>query len=242
MTVPARAARVGISCDFEPYTDSRGTQDARHQLNQGYVAAVRRAGGLPYILPLLADGPAQAEALVAPLDALVLSGGAFDIPPAMYGQATHPLCGTLRPERSAFELALLRAALARDLPVLGICAGMQLLAVHAGGTLHQDLSLRAGTAAHEQPFSRSQPSHPVRLAEGSLLAELFGSTTAVNSTHHQVVDALGRAEALAWAPDGAIEALRLPEHRFAFGVQWHPESMADPQQQRLYEALLRAVP
>lgn len=243
MTQPARAPRIGVTCDFETRIDSRGMSSERFWLHAGYVRALGRAGAQAYLLPY---GPgitdAAARAQLAPLHGLVVSGGHFDIPPERFGQSPHPLCGPLARPRTDYEAALLLAAWGAGMPTLGICGGMQLMAVLAGGSLYQDLRLRPGTAVHEQPHDRAQPGHGLRVSEGSRLAGALGATTtAVNSTHHQLVDDPGSLEPVAWAPDGVIEAVEGGPGPFVLGVQWHPEAMADPQQQGIYGALVAAA-
>lgn len=234
---------VGITCDFETRIDHRGTNAGRYWLSDTYVRAVAQAGGLAILLPHVAEiEPHDARALLAPLHALVVSGGAFDLDPSDYGQAKHPWCGPLAPERTRYERALLRHARARGMPVLGVCAGMQLMVVEAGGTLHQDLRLRPGTAVHEQPIDKAKPFHPVTASEGSLLARLMGTLTFdVNSTHHQVVDAPGSLTEVAIAPDGVVEAVEDPTRPFDLGVQWHPEALAQGAGLPLYRGLIAAA-
>ena len=134
--------RIGISLDFDP-------AQGRYGLKQTYVDAVLGAGGLPILLPIV--GPEGAEGYLALLDGLVLSGGDFDVPPSLYGEATRPQCGTLVPERTDCELRFLRYALETGMPILGVCGGMQLLDVALGGSLHQDLPTDLGLRGHQQP-------------------------------------------------------------------------------------------
>jgi putative glutamine amidotransferase len=203
---------------------------------------VAAAGGLP--LPLTHE-LGLAEPLLDLCDGLVVTGGAFDVPPELYGEARRPACGPTRPERTAFELALLRLALTRDLPLLGVCGGMQLLAVARGGTLYQDLATDLGLTGHEQPAPKDLPSHAVRIEAGSRLAGLVGvSSLMVNSTHHQGVRDPGAGVAVsARAEDGLIEAIELTDRRFALGVQWHPESAIrhEPRHAAVYAGLVTAA-
>jgi putative glutamine amidotransferase len=235
VTAPARP-RIGITLD----ADDEGR---RYQLPRGYVDAVLGAGGLPVLVPYV-EGPALA-AYLALVDGLVVTGGAFDVPPELYGEARRPACGALKPERTRFEKELLEAALAARLPVLGVCGGMQLLDVVRGGTLYQDLRTDAGIAGHEQPAPKDAPSHDVEVAPGTLLAGLVGAgRLAVNSTHHQAVrDAGPGVLVTARAPDGVIEALELPDLPFAVGVQWHPEAVArhEPRHAGIYRGLVEAA-
>lgn len=233
--------RIGVTCDFETITDRRGAPSPRYLLQASYVRAVAHTGALPVLLPHL--DPELAPAVLEGLDGVVFSGGDFDIPPSYYGQEPRPKLGHLLEERSAYERALCAEALARDVPVLGVCGGMQLLNVVCGGTLHQDLSERPGTGVHQQPHDKRQPHHGVEITSASLLARAVGATRLeVNSTHHQLVHALGRrVRATAVAPDGVVEGIEVEGKRFAMGVQWHPEALATPEQLAIYEALVEAA-
>jgi putative glutamine amidotransferase len=184
-----------------------------------YSLAVQRAGGLALILPpddAVAEAPDELLDLV---DGLLLAGGS-DIDPASYGAKPGPETKGSRPERDRFEIALGTGALERDMPVLGICRGMQMLNVIQGGTLDQHLGLE---------LHRHTPGafcdHGVRLEPGSLAARVIGDEqTTVKSAHHQGVDELGEGViATGWADDGIVEAIELPEKSFAVGVLWHPE-------------------
>lgn len=232
--------RIGITCDFETITDRRGAPSPRFIVPAAYVSAVVKAGGDPLLLPHVA--PDRAAAYLELLDGLVVAGGDFDVPPAYYGQDARPVLGKLLEERSAFERAILTLALERDLPVLGVCGGMQLLNVVLGGTLHQDLTERPGTGVHVQPHDKRQPAHPINVTAGSMLAQLTGSTSfGVNSTHHQIVNTVGSVlRASGIAEDGVVEAIESTRHRWAIGVQWHPEVLSAPEHAALYTGLVEA--
>jgi gamma-glutamyl-gamma-aminobutyrate hydrolase PuuD len=201
-----------------------------------YVDSVVAAGGVPVLLPPVAGGAAEA---VEAVDAVVLSGGA-DVEPRRYGAVPHPATVS-RPDRDAFELAVLRAALSRGRPVLAICRGMQLLNVACGGTLHQHLpECRAGSRAH-QPAPGQFGANRVRVLPGSRLERILGGPATVPCHHHQAVRALGAGlHAVAWAADGTVEALEHPGNGFVLGVQWHPEEPR-PGGSRLFGALVRAA-
>nr|WP_202447801.1 gamma-glutamyl-gamma-aminobutyrate hydrolase family protein [Streptomyces sp. SID5468] len=189
-----------------------------------YPRYVQGAGGLVVMLP--PDAPDAAGAVVARLDGLILAGGE-DLDPALYGQEPHPSCGTPVPERDAWELALLAAALEREVPVLGICRGMQLMNVHAGGTLLQHLPDRVGHVGHN-PVAGVFDEHQVTPVPGTRTARLVADGALVATHHHQAVDRLGHGlTATAHAPDGTVEALEHPGPGFAVGVQWHPERGED---------------
>jgi putative glutamine amidotransferase len=230
-----RRPRIGITLDALE-------ERKAYQLEASYVDAVLAAGGLPVLLPHAREA---AAAYLALLDGLVLTGGAFDVPPELYGEIRRACCGPEKPGRTAFERDLLEAALAARLPLLGVCGGMQLLNVVRGGKLHQDLVKDAGIAGHEQPPPKDVPSHAVAVAPGTRLASLVGAgALPVNSTHHQAVKEAGAGVLVsARAPDGVIEAIELPDLRFALGVQWHPEAVLrhEPRHAAIYRALVEAA-
>jgi putative glutamine amidotransferase len=210
-------------------------------LGERYLEAVRAGGGMPVILAPVA--PESVDTLLSRLDAVVLSGGP-DLHPSAYGVLPHPELGPTEPDLDVFELALARAAVARGLPVLGICRGMQVLNVALGGTLHQHLPDLDGGFNHRQEGTSGEPSHRVTLARDSRLTKVLGRRfLEVNSFHHQGVHALGRGLVMAAsAPDGLVEAIEAPGRRFTFGVQWHAECLAErPEQLALFRGLVRAA-
>jgi putative glutamine amidotransferase len=214
---------IGISTAVEQARWGPWDQDAM-LTPRTYLDVVGAAGGLPILLP--AD-PATTDSpggLVDLIDALLLIGGA-DLDPASYGGDAHPEIVRTRPERDRFEIALTRESVERDIPVLGICRGMQVLNVARGGTLVQHLPDELGDERHE-PTPGRFAEHSVRLEPGSLAARATGGELlTVKSHHHQGVAELGDGlVATGWAQeDDLIEAIELPDRRFALGVLWHPE-------------------
>jgi len=206
-------------------------------LPMAYVHAVQASGGRAVLLPEDDPGTDVLDAL----DGIVFSGGA-DVSPSLYGEAPHPET-YLRPARDAAEMTLMRGALDRDMPLLAICRGMQLLTVAYGGRLFQHLPDVLGDDGHRP--AAGYGSHDVRLAPGSACATMLGDRTTVNSLHHQGIADVGSLTATGWAipvsslaTDGLVEAVEDPSKPFVVGVQWHPEQMTD---RRLFDGFIRAV-
>jgi putative glutamine amidotransferase len=196
-----------------------------------YVDAVERAGGRALLVPPAED---DVEETLDALDGIVFSGGA-DVDPARYGAEAHPETDTPQARRDAGELALLTAALERDMPTLAICRGFQLLNVARGGDLVQHLPERVGNDDHKQVPGEFAV-HPVEIKDGSRLAGIVGAGSQVTSHHHQALGKVGAGLVeTAWAADGTLEAVEDPSLRFAVGVQWHPEAGEDA---ALFEALV----
>jgi putative glutamine amidotransferase len=188
----------------------------------GYATSIERAGGVAVLLP---PGPPDgAAAVVARLDGLVVAGGA-DVDPSRYAAAAHPRTTTWREDRDAWELALLAAA-PRDLPVLGICRGMQVMAVHAGGTLHQHVPDLVGDDSHS-PRPGTFGEVDVDVVPGTRLAAAIGDKGQVRCHHHQAVHEHPGFVPSARAADGTLEAMEDPSHPFRVAVQWHPETQDD---------------
>ena len=202
-----------------------GDRPGYHGMREDYARSVELSGAIPVVLP--SQRPEDAAALLDRLDGLLLSGG-IDVDPALYGQPRHPKLGRVDRRRDDFELALTREALARDLPILAICRGHQVLNVATGGSLVQDIpSELKGTVTHDAPGRRTRRSHAIDVEPASKLGEILGGgPLAVNSFHHQAIDALGKGLVVsARSPkDGLVEGVELPGRSFVVGVQWHPES------------------
>ena len=237
---------IGIAPDFNPGTGlGDGESEATLFVRNRYVAAIEAAGGIPVILPLIANRTLGA-ALLGGLDGLVLTGSGPDIDPRRYGERQRFKFKIMSRERTDSELALVTEARKRDLPVLGICGGMQLMNVALGGTLHQDIGAQvAGALPHRMEGPATDVCHPVTVERGSRLHEVLGrASVQVNSSHHQAVKAVPRALAVsAVAPDGVIEALEDKSRRFFIGVQWHPEYLYPRHRvhRMLFEAFVAAA-
>lgn len=203
-----------------------------------YFRSVQNAGGIPVLLPFC-ETEAQAGEILSRLDGLLLSGGA-DMDPQLYGEQPHPKNGAVSPERDATEIALTNVALSRNLPLLGICRGHQVLAVATGGTLYQDIPTQLPKALkHAQEGPRWFQSHSVTVVPETRLYGLLGESARVNSYHHQSVkDVPPGWVASASASDGVNEALEHKGYQFALSVQWHPENFTG--RATNFDALFRA--
>ncbi len=232
--MPGSPPLIGISTYLEESTRWGVWDVPAALLPATYLRLVTRAGGIAVLLP--PDGrPEAAAAVVARLDGLVIAGGP-DVDPARYGAPRDPRTGPSAPERDAWELALIDAALAARAPLLGVCRGMQLLNVACGGTLLQHLDGHAGPPG---VFGE----HEVTPLPGTRLAETLPDPVRVRTFHHQAVDRLGAGMAVAAvAADGTVEAIELPDRDgFALGVQWHPEAGQGEHDVRLLRALTTAA-
>jgi putative glutamine amidotransferase len=211
---------IGLTLDHEP--PGGYSQYPWYAIRENYCSAVRHAGGLPVLLP---HDPELAESYLDRIDGLVVTGGGFDVDPALFGAPSRHASVKTKDRRTAFELAAAKGALARDMPVLGICGGEQLLAVALGGTLVQHIPDEIpGALPHRQPNPRHEPGHGVRIVPGTLLHRIAGADSlAVNSAHHQAVKTAGPGVVVdAVAEDGVVEGIEDPRRRFCLGVQWHP--------------------
>jgi putative glutamine amidotransferase len=206
-----------------------------------YVEAVRRAGGLPVLIP---PGEPSWRQLFRHIDALLLTGGG-DIDPALYGGICHETIYNLDPKRDQDELMLAREAVASELPIFGICRGAQVINVALGGTLIEHLPDVVGDAVPHRSPPRLPTRHPVKVTAGSRLARILAQTElSPASWHHQAVRTVApKMEIVARAPDGIVEGMEMAEHPWLIAVQWHPELTAadDPVQQRLFASFVQAA-
>jgi len=206
---------IGITCSWRE-------SESKHYLDNDYTGAISEAGGVPVLIPT--TDSILAEYYYNTLDGFVFSGGG-DVDPIYFGEEPLVRLGEITPRRDSFELALARIALAGNKPVLGICRGLQLINIAAGGSVHQDI----GSITCQQHWQKAPSwyaAHEVKIAEGSRLIQSLGDNSLrVNSYHHQAINIVGKnLQAVAWSKDGMIEAIETTDpSRFLIGVQWHPE-------------------
>ena len=208
----------------------------------GYMEGVAEAGGIPLMLPLTEDGE-DISRLLDSIDGILLTGG-HDVHPSVYGEEPVPECGAVCRERDAMESELLKQALKRDIPVLGICRGIQFLNAYLGGTLYQDLPTErpSGTEHHQKP-PYDIPVHRVSVEKASGLSRLLNTDSlSVNSYHHQAIkEKADSLKTMAISEDGIIEAVEMPDKRFVWAVQWHPEFSLrrDLSSRKIFEEFVR---
>ena len=229
------APLIGIVAHPTPVEEA-GFQAPHAVANLAYVKAVRKAGGIPVLLPLVE--PDDAGASVTRVDGVILTGG-FDVDPSSYGQPPHPETGPVDPVRDGLEMAVARATVEADLPMLAICRGIQVLNVALGGTLVQHID------KHSDLDRYNEVVHPVSIEPGSVLSSWLGEADRldVNTLHHQAIDSVAPGcRAVAWADDGTVEGIEVEGAHSAVGVQWHPELLRHlPHHLRLFQALVAAA-
>lgn len=205
-----------------------------------YVDALRRAGAVPVVIP---PQPENAATVLGIVDGLVLAGG-YDCDPAVYGESAHPTVEPMDLRRQENDLSLAKIARDRGIPTLGICLGVQVMNVAAGGTLIQDIHSQHETEIEHVSNPEDRARHDVLVESGTTLSEILGARELnVNSSHHQAIRDLGRGlRVTAHAPDGIIEGLEDPKHPFYLGVQWHPEDMSgEDSARRIFGAFVEAA-
>jgi putative glutamine amidotransferase len=223
----------------------KGSPAYRFGVAKSYTRAVIRAGGIPLIIP--PNLPGESLLTILPHLGGILFTGGGDVHPRHYGGENSDLVNHVDEERDRVEIALVREAFQADIPFMGICRGLQMINVALGGTLYEDIStFNADALQHQQSgeHPRDFLAHPVEILSNSRLAGILGSRSLdVNSLHHQGIRQLSpQLIATAWAPDGIIEAVEAPGHRFVLAVQWHPESLPeDPAMQNLFRALVETA-
>lgn len=226
---------IGVTCDFD-------LNESKSQLYSGYYESIIHAGGIPFLIPC-SEGLSPAD-LIEKFDGLLLTGGQ-DIDPYLFGEEPHPDIGSVYSVRDCLEIELCKRAAAADMPVLGICKGLQVMNVSMGGTLYQDIKSALGEKAlcHSQKAPGFTGIHNICIDEESKLRSIFNSDRLrVNSFHHQAIKEPGRSMMItARAGDGIAEAAESTSHRFFVGVQWHPERMVSkvPEMLKLFEAFVK---
>lgn len=235
---------IGFTLDYENGSTKDGSYSKmpHYAIRENYCTAVSDLGAVPY--PLVHE-TALVEHFLDSIDGLVVIGGAFDVHPSLYGESSVHDTVVLKEKRTKFEWDITQGAIARHMPVLGICGGQQLLNVVLGGTLIQHIpDSIANALAHEQPNPRDEPGHSVAVTANTLLHKIAGeSVLHVNSAHHQAVGKAAASSIVnAVAEDGVIEGIELPQdiHPFCLGVQWHPEYHVSSADKKIFEAFLAA--
>ena len=237
---------IGVTPDFNAGDrKDMGGHEPTYFLRARYIRAVEELGGIPLILPLVAE-PAARRRLLDGVDGLLITGSGPDLPPRFYGERQRYTFPLVSDRRADFEMELVHQARKRDLPLLGICGGMQTVNVACGGSLFQDIPAQVPSALdHRQKTKAVHVSHAVTVVPKSLLKKIVAQgKLMVNSSHHQSVKTVAPSLiASAIASDGIIEAIESPAHRFLLAIQWHPEFLFERHapHRRLFEALLRAA-
>jgi putative glutamine amidotransferase len=237
---------IGVTPDFNAGDRKEwGGREPTYFLRARYIRAIEELGGVPLVLPLHADRTTRRH-ILHNLDGLLITGSGPDLPPSLYGERQRFPFTIVSERRASFELDIVRLAKQADLPLLGICGGMQTMNVACGGSLIQDIPAQISKPLqHRQQTPATNLSHTIRVAPGSLLRRIVRSASMrVNSSHHQSVNVVAPSLiASAQASDGIVEAIESTAHRFFLGIQWHPEFLFDryPLHRRLFEAFLRAA-
>src|ERR1041384_2924502 len=237
---------IGVTPDFNAGNrEEWGGREPTYFVRARYIRAIEELGGVPLVLPLLADR-ATRRRLLQQIDGLLLTGSGPDLPPSLYGERQRYPFEVVSERRASFELDIVNLAKQANVPLFAICGGMQTMNVACGGSLFQDIPSQISTALqHRQRNPAIHLSHTVTVTPGSLLRRIVRSKSMrVNSSHHQSVNAVAPSLiASALAPDGIVEAIESPGHRYLLGIQWHPEFVFDrhPIRRRLFEAFLRAA-
>jgi putative glutamine amidotransferase len=226
---------IGVTCNY---------REKVSECHNNYSTAVAKAGGIPLVLPQIADDPEVLRETLDRLGGVVIIGGA-DIPPGRYGEAPHPKANPVAPERDRMDFLLIDELKRRDFPTLAICYGIQALNVAYGGTLYQDIAGELpGAVKHHRDASKNEPRqwHAVRVVPGTLLHRILGvERLETNSSHHQALKEVPPTlvKSAFCVADGLVEAIEDPARRFMLGIQWHPESLTDHERHLwLFQALV----
>jgi putative glutamine amidotransferase len=238
---------IGVTPDFNPGNcQDMGGKEPTYFLRARYTKAIEDAGGIPFILPFMPDTGAWRRIVSQVVDGLLITGSGLDLSPKIYGQKQRYKFKHMSIERATLELGISRFAYKADVPMLGICGGMQSIAVALGGTLFQDIDSQIKTSIPHQPtYSATKMAHSIQIEARSLLRQITGKATIrVNSSHHQSVKNVPSClRTTAVAPDGVIEAIEAPDKHFFLGVQWHPEFLYERYsiQKRIFQALIKSA-
>ncbi|WP_135081828.1 gamma-glutamyl-gamma-aminobutyrate hydrolase family protein [Terasakiella sp. SH-1] len=232
---------IGITMDSEDGGEGAYSKFDWYALRENYCGAVVKSGGLPVPLP---HEPELAEQYLDLIDGLLITGGAFDVDPSMYGESDVHDTVITKDKRTKFEWAMTKGAIDRDMPILGICGGQQLLHVVMGGKLIQHIpDSYPDCIAHEQPNPRDEAGHTVKIKPGTRLHEIVGvNEMSVNSAHHQAI--ADKPEGIminALAPDTVLEGMEVPFMKFCIGVQWHPEFHICEGDKKIFDAFIEAA-
>jgi putative glutamine amidotransferase len=238
---------VGIATQTLPGVT--GERQTCWLMGRSYIEELRKVGAVPWVIPLIPHDADTLGEIFSRLDGVFITGG-VDVDPARYGEEKTALCGTTDPDRDAVEIALLKHALAHNLPVLAVCRGIQILNVACGGTLYQDVTAQVPAALKHDFFptperpSRKYLAHDVTVKPGTRLGRILGGAVVpVNSMHHQAIKELApNLAATAFAPDGIIEGVEGTGEQYLVAVQWHPEELTEthPEQARLFTTFAEA--
>ncbi len=237
---------IGVTPDFNAGDrEDMGGKEPTYFLRARYMRAIEEVGGIPVLLPLLSNRAGWRQ-VVAHVHGLLITGSGSDLAPELYGEQQRHKFSRMSRERATMELGIAKVAYQADVPMLGICGGMQSINVALGGTLYQDIAAQLDTPIDHLPtYSATKTTHSVHIAPRSLLRRIAGKARVeVNSSHHQSVKKVApKLLQTAVAPDGVIEAIEAPDRSFLLGVQWHPEFLyeRDPIQRRLFSALIRSA-
>ena len=237
---------IGVTPDFNAGDrKDMGGKEPTYFLRARYMRAIEEAGGIPVLLPLLSNRAGWRQ-VVAHVHGLLITGSGSDLAPELYGEQQRHKFSRMSRERAIMELGIAKVAYQADVPMLGICGGMQSINVALGGTLYQDIAAQLDTPIDHLPtYPATKTTHSIHIAPRSLLRRIAGKARVeVNSSHHQSVKKVApKLLQTAVAPDGVIEAIEAPDRSFLLGVQWHPEFLyeRDPIQRRLFSALIRSA-
>ena len=237
---------IGVTPDFNAGDrKDMGGKEPTYFLRARYTRAIEEAGGIPFILPLMPDRISWRR-IVSQVDGLLITGSGSDLAPETYGEKQRYKFKRMSTQRATLELGVSKIAYKADVPMLGICGGMQSINVALGGTLFQDIDSQLKTSILHQPtYSATKTAHAICIEPRSLLHRIAGKTKIqVNSSHHQSIKDVPRSlVTTAVSPDGVIEAIEAPDKKFLLGVQWHPEFLYEkhPIQKKLFQSLVKAA-